>query len=253
MIKRLIRASDPRLEQWRDALQLRNDPTIAIDRAKLTATIAGVLHTLTPREQRVLTLRYGLDGEQPLNRDEIAATFQVTRERIKQIEMKASRKLCQRVRANQLEPFKSLCAEMARCTLPTWPDRQNRKRAYIPRPRPEPAVRIGYGEVYTDSSSLPALQAMIADLDKCSVIAIEQRDKQGLRSTLCGLDIALKVLRFKSRLHPVILLGWQTDVAYMDDHRYQKIVAQYRNVRLLRLPVNRTEISVAVQNIRYWC
>jgi hypothetical protein len=114
-------------------------------------------------------------------------------------------------------------------------------------------VRIGYGEVYTDFSSLPALQAMIADLDKCSVIAIEQRDKQGLRSTLCGLDIALKVLRFKSRLHPVILLGWQTDVAYMDDHRYQKIVAQYRNVRLLRLPVNRTEISVAVQNIRYWC
>lgn len=253
MIKRLIRAFDPRLEQWCDALQLRNDPAFAIDNAKLPDVIASVLHTLTHREERVLTLRYGLDGEEPLNREQIAEQFQVTRERIEQIEMKALRKLRKNVRANQLEPFKSICTEMAQRTLPILPEKQKRPRAYISRWQPAPTTRIAYGKVYADPDSIPALQSMISDLGKCFVIAIEQRDKQGLRSTLCGLDVALNVLRFKSRLHPVILLGWQPEVAYMDDHRYQKIVAQYRNVRLLRLPIRIAEIGSAVQHVRYWC
>jgi RNA polymerase primary sigma factor len=52
-----------------------------------------LLGTLSPRERRVLELRYGLDGEQPQTLDEVGRTFDVTRERIRQIEGNALQKL----------------------------------------------------------------------------------------------------------------------------------------------------------------
>jgi RNA polymerase sigma factor (sigma-70 family) len=118
MIKKLNGEFDPLAAQVSQALQLRNDPTIVIDRAKLLAAIESALHTLTLREEQVLTQRYGLNGEEPLNREQVAAQFQVTRERIEQIEMKALRKLREQARVNKLEPFISLCAEMSRRALP---------------------------------------------------------------------------------------------------------------------------------------
>ncbi|HEY7514588.1 MAG TPA: sigma-70 family RNA polymerase sigma factor [Vicinamibacteria bacterium] len=64
--------------------------------------LQGVLNTLTYRERRVLELRYGLDGEQPRTLDEVGRTFNVTRERIRQIENQSLQKLATLVEAQKL-------------------------------------------------------------------------------------------------------------------------------------------------------
>jgi RNA polymerase primary sigma factor len=59
-------------------------------RQELLRTILG---TLSHRERRVLELRYGLGGEQPCTLDEVGRAFNVTRERIRQIENQSLKKL----------------------------------------------------------------------------------------------------------------------------------------------------------------
>ncbi|HET7572501.1 MAG TPA: sigma-70 family RNA polymerase sigma factor [Gaiellaceae bacterium] len=56
-------------------------------------TLKRILSTLSHRERRVLELRYGLDGEHPRTLDEVGRTFNVTRERIRQIENQSLKKL----------------------------------------------------------------------------------------------------------------------------------------------------------------
>lgn len=58
-----------------------------------SAELAEALLRLTPRLQRVLTLRFGLDGEVPRTLDEIGAELGVTRERVRQLELRALRDL----------------------------------------------------------------------------------------------------------------------------------------------------------------
>jgi RNA polymerase primary sigma factor len=58
-----------------------------------TEELKKILGTLSERERRVLELRYGLNGEQPRTLDEVGRTFQVTRERIRQIENQSLKKL----------------------------------------------------------------------------------------------------------------------------------------------------------------
>jgi RNA polymerase primary sigma factor len=55
--------------------------------------LGNILNTLSQRERRVLELRYGLGGEQPRTLDEVGRTFNVTRERIRQIENQSLKKL----------------------------------------------------------------------------------------------------------------------------------------------------------------
>ena len=55
--------------------------------------LRAILGTLSHRERRVLELRYGLDGEQPRTLDEVGRAFNVTRERIRQIENQSLKKL----------------------------------------------------------------------------------------------------------------------------------------------------------------
>jgi len=57
------------------------------------ATLRRVLGSLSLRERRVLELRYGLNGEHPCTLDEVGRTFNVTRERIRQIENQSLKKL----------------------------------------------------------------------------------------------------------------------------------------------------------------
>ena len=64
-----------------------------IDDAKLEKALALFAEDLTDLEERVLVLRYGLDGSEPKSLQEIAPMFGVTRERIRQIEAKCIRKL----------------------------------------------------------------------------------------------------------------------------------------------------------------
>ena len=55
--------------------------------------LRDILATLSHRERRVLELRYGLGGEQPCTLDEVGRAFNVTRERIRQIENQSLKKL----------------------------------------------------------------------------------------------------------------------------------------------------------------
>ncbi|KRL02960.1 RNA polymerase sigma factor [Lactobacillus equicursoris DSM 19284 = JCM 14600 = CIP 110162] len=67
--------------------------------------LAEVLDTLTDREENVLRLRFGLDDDNPRTLEEVGRVFGVTRERIRQIEAKALRKLRHPSRSNQLRDF----------------------------------------------------------------------------------------------------------------------------------------------------
>lgn len=64
-----------------------------------------VLTTLTEREQKVLRLRFGLDDGRPRTLEEVGREFNVTRERIRQIEAKALRKLRNPVRSKRIRDF----------------------------------------------------------------------------------------------------------------------------------------------------
>jgi RNA polymerase primary sigma factor len=66
-------------------------------------TLRRILSTLSHRERRVLELRYGLDGEHPRTLDEVGRTFNVTRERIRQIENQSLKKLRALADANSLK------------------------------------------------------------------------------------------------------------------------------------------------------
>ena len=64
-----------------------------------------VLQTLTPREAKVLSMRFGLEGGHPHTLEEVGKYFDVTRERIRQIEAKALRKLRHPSRSKKLKDF----------------------------------------------------------------------------------------------------------------------------------------------------
>jgi len=68
-------------------------PDEAADTTLRKETLRRILETLSHRERRVLELRYGLDGEHPRTLDEVGRTFNVTRERIRQIENQSLKKL----------------------------------------------------------------------------------------------------------------------------------------------------------------
>ena len=71
----------------------------------LKAQLLQVIETLTPREQKVIRLRYGLDDSHPRTLEEVGKEFNVTRERIRQIEAKALRKLRHPNRSKKLQDF----------------------------------------------------------------------------------------------------------------------------------------------------
>ena len=80
-------------------------PTDAVSFSMLKEQLIGVLDTLTPREEKVLRLRYGLDDGRPRTLEEVGKEFNVTRERIRQIEAKALRKLRHPSRSKKLKDF----------------------------------------------------------------------------------------------------------------------------------------------------
>ena len=64
-----------------------------------------MLGSLTPREDKVLRLRFGLEDGRPRTLEEVGHEFEVTRERIRQIEAKALRKLRHPSRSKKLRDF----------------------------------------------------------------------------------------------------------------------------------------------------
>ena len=71
----------------------------------LKEQLVDVLSTLTPREEKVLKLRFGIEDGRTRTLEEVGKEFNVTRERIRQIEAKALRKLRHPSRSKKLKDF----------------------------------------------------------------------------------------------------------------------------------------------------
>jgi RNA polymerase primary sigma factor len=80
-------------------------PADAAVHASLRAAINEALEALSPREAKVLRMRFGIDTASDCTLDELGKQFDVTRERIRQIESKAVRKLMYSNRAAKLRQF----------------------------------------------------------------------------------------------------------------------------------------------------
>ncbi|MBE6888168.1 MAG: RNA polymerase sigma factor RpoD [Ruminococcaceae bacterium] len=80
-------------------------PEEAATHALLKEQLGEVLATLTPREAKVLSLRFGIEDGRPRTLEEVGKEFNVTRERIRQIEAKALRKLRHPSRNKKLKDF----------------------------------------------------------------------------------------------------------------------------------------------------
>ena len=93
---------DSRLQDF-----IRDEDALAPDEAALksitNADIDAVLKTLLPREEQVIRLRFGLQDGRCHTLEEVGTKFEVTRERIRQIEAKALRKLRHPVRSNKFK------------------------------------------------------------------------------------------------------------------------------------------------------
>ncbi|MBQ6108192.1 MAG: sigma-70 family RNA polymerase sigma factor, partial [Thermoguttaceae bacterium] len=80
-------------------------PEHAASNEMLHEKLDSILMTLSPRERRIIRLRYGLDNGYCYTLEELGKIFHVTRERIRQIETKAMKKLQQPNRCQQLIGF----------------------------------------------------------------------------------------------------------------------------------------------------
>jgi RNA polymerase primary sigma factor len=82
-----------------------SNPGRAVDQHLLKERIVEVLRSLTPREREVIEQRFGLRDGQPKTLDEVARTYGITRERIRQIEARGLLKLRQPTRSQRLVEF----------------------------------------------------------------------------------------------------------------------------------------------------
>ena len=82
-----------------------SEPSEAASFTLLQEQLVDVLSTLTPREEKVLKLRFGIEDGSPRTLEEVGKEFNVTRERIRQIEAKALRKLRHPSRSKKLKDF----------------------------------------------------------------------------------------------------------------------------------------------------
>ncbi len=92
---------------FRDFIEDKNviKPLDAVVNSNLKEITSQVLSTLTPREERVLRMRFGIGMNSDHTLEEVGKQFSVTRERIRQIEAKALRKLKHPTRAKKLKTF----------------------------------------------------------------------------------------------------------------------------------------------------
>lgn len=102
-----LRLTYAEFEEMSQSWLLAETPTVVelAERTALTETLQSVLTGLLPREQQVLTLRFGLDDGEARTMEAVARMFGVTRERVRQIEAKALRKLRHPSRAKLLRDF----------------------------------------------------------------------------------------------------------------------------------------------------
>ena len=90
-----------------DLIEDRNQisPAEAVMSANVQERTAQVLRTLSPREEKIIRMRFGIEDGSEHTLEEVGRAFSVTRERIRQIEAKALRKLRHPSRCGELKPF----------------------------------------------------------------------------------------------------------------------------------------------------
>ncbi len=94
-----LSASDPVLDGEKTTLldfipdDISSTPDYAFTKATLIIKIKDALSILTPREEQILKMRFGIDYETTFTLDEIGKHFELTRERIRQIEKRSLEKL----------------------------------------------------------------------------------------------------------------------------------------------------------------
>ena len=81
------------------------DPYLRAEEASLRSTLLGMIDELKEQEGEIIILRFGFDDEGPMTLEEVGQRFEVTRERIRQIEAKALSKLSHRSRKEILAPY----------------------------------------------------------------------------------------------------------------------------------------------------
>ena len=88
---------------------IKDSAALAPDEAAINVNLkeqtGQVLRTLTPREEKIMRMRFGLEDDSEHTLEEVGRAFAVTRERIRQIEAKALRKLRQPARSGKLRLF----------------------------------------------------------------------------------------------------------------------------------------------------
>ncbi|MBW2258786.1 MAG: sigma-70 family RNA polymerase sigma factor, partial [Deltaproteobacteria bacterium] len=111
-------------------------PSNQIEIASLREQIDGVLATLTPREEKVIRMRYGIGEPTHYSLEEIGTRFSLTRERIRQIEIKALRKLRHAKRRSRSgSPFLAGFTSF-------WPGCQLRAPRRLDAPKPFASARV---------------------------------------------------------------------------------------------------------------
>jgi RNA polymerase primary sigma factor len=85
--------------------EITPSPSQLVYENMLRERVNEVLSTLSPREARILRLRFGLDNDRPYTLEEVGQKFGLTRERIRQIEGKALRRLRHPCRARMLREY----------------------------------------------------------------------------------------------------------------------------------------------------
>jgi RNA polymerase primary sigma factor len=93
-------------------------PIVSASHGMLRQKVEGLLKTLTFREREIVRLRYGLGDGYTYTLEEVGRIFKITRERVRQIEAKALRKLQHPVRSKQLEGFLGAAAAGECAALP---------------------------------------------------------------------------------------------------------------------------------------
>jgi RNA polymerase primary sigma factor len=83
-------------------------PQLVVEKNQLTEEIEKILTTLEPKEAEVIRMRFGINHSRNMTLEEVGQTFKVTRERIRQIEARALRKLNHPSRKRELEKIKNI-------------------------------------------------------------------------------------------------------------------------------------------------
>jgi len=83
--------------------EIEYDPSEKLDQFFISKKIREVLQGLTRKERKILNLRYGLDGSEEYTTEEVAKMFELSRERIRQIEEKALMKINARQQLGQID------------------------------------------------------------------------------------------------------------------------------------------------------